>query len=120
MFLDVGQFVTTITLDHTLFTGLAHPPQRPYTFSILNPEPTQPQTLPTQPPTFSSQLPSIPPQPPTTQRPIIQTTAQPIDPNNDRFGTGDFECGVRDYKPPTVTGLIVGGKNAHRGQFPWY
>jgi hypothetical protein len=27
---------------------------------------------------------------------------------------------VTDYKAPTVTGLIVGGKTANRGQFPWY
>lgn len=35
------------------------------------------------------------------------------------FKEFDFECGNTAYKPPKTTGLVIGGHNAHRGQFPW-
>lgn len=39
--------------------------------------------------------------------------------NPDRFGESDFECGNPDYQAPISTALIVGGRVANRGQFPW-
>lgn len=39
--------------------------------------------------------------------------------NPERFGGPDYECGNPDYREPTTTGLIVGGRVAIRGQFPW-
>jgi hypothetical protein len=106
IFLDVGQFVTTIQLDHSLLTGLPPQPLKPFVITTKRPEQS-----PT--PGWIS--------PPT--RPAIQAT-QTIPPvnNDDRFGvfSNDFECGMTDYKAPTTTGLILGGQVANRGQFPWY
>lgn len=98
--LDIGQFVTSITLDHTLYTGLTQPPLKPQIASTTT-QPEIPQT-------------SI-----ITRRPVIHTTLSTT--NDDIFGVtnNEFECGTTDYKAPTTTGLIIGGNQANRGQFPW-
>lgn len=90
--------MTTITLDHTLFTGLANPPQKPYALTTRRPEP---QIL-----------------PPASERPFIQLPPPPPPPtsssitNDDRFEdlNDDFECGQTDYRAPTTTGLVIGGQ----------
>lgn len=103
-FSDVGQFVTTITLDHTLFTGLTHPPKKAQTVS------TTPTEVPVEIPNWTPSRPVIQPQ--------SSSVAPPFVNNKDRF-VDDLECGIPDYKAPTTTGLIIGGQSAHRGQFPW-
>ena len=93
IFLEVGQFVTTITLDHTLFTGLANPPQKPYVLTTGRPEP---QIL-----------------PPTSERPFVHLPPLPTTNNNDdKFedSSDDFECGRTEYRAPTTTGLVIGGQ----------
>lgn len=61
--------------------------------------------------------------PQTTRRPVQETSTsnqKPDDTSSDpnRFDK-DFDCGVPDYQAPTTTGLVLGGKVANRGQFPW-
>lgn len=107
---DAGQFVTTITLDHTLYTGLTRPPQRP----IATRRPETPEPISWLPPT---RQPEYKPQPPVQPEPQVVQPSQ-IKPNGN-FEEFDFECGVSDYKVPTATGLVFGGQNAVRGQYPW-
>lgn len=98
--------MTTITLDHTLYTGLTNPPLRPHSVSSSRPETSQSVWLPPQ----------------TTRKPVPHTTLTiPSSESDDRFGVdfSDFECGTTDYKAPTTTGLVVGGQTAQRTQFPW-
>lgn len=115
---DVGQFVTTITLDHTLYTGLSNPPQRPA------PAPAPPAWIPPrttrQPDYATTRMPFRPQTQPPIYRPPIQVvpTVKPNS-NEDVHNEFDFECGGSDYRAPTATGLIHGGQNANRGQFPW-
>lgn len=111
---DVGQFVTTITLDHTLFTGLSNSPQRP---AAATAPPAWTPRPPPPPPT--TRLPFRPQtEPPIYQPPIHVPTARPNS-NEDVHNEFNFECGASDYRAPTATGLLVGGQNANRGQFPW-
>jgi hypothetical protein len=102
-FTDAGPLVTTITLDHTLFTGLAYPSHMMQIKTTLPPATRPPVTRPpaTRPPTA---------RPPTILEPYS---------SYEEMVDSDFECGITDYKAPSVTGLIVGGKKANRGQFPW-
>lgn len=103
--LEIGQFVTKITLDHKLVTGLTEqiPVRRttpPTVFETNRPRPTdRPFTVTRVPPTQR-------PQP----RPV-QT------PPPDSFEEGD--CGNPDSQLQLTTGLIVHGNNVRRGQFPW-
>jgi hypothetical protein len=56
----------------------------------------------------------------TPQRPqvfIQETTTQSQRPQPTQ--TQSFDCGVPNFKTPFSSGLIVNGKNAIRGQFPW-
>ena len=105
----MGQFVTTITLDHTFYTGLSNPPpQRPvYT---------------TSPPTPSWMLYQNTRRPVPVLRPEeAPATRKPPAPSIQTLhANSDFdECGVPDYRAPSTTGLVIGGMNANRGQFPW-
>lgn len=105
--------MTTITLDHTLFTGISNPPPpRPNFVTSKRPVQSTPPT-----PSWITNTPQL------TQRPVFQTRP-PVRPitdsdHDDRIDEPDFECGVPNYRPPTSTGLVVGGKFADRGQFPW-
>ena len=138
----VGQYLTTITLDHTFTTGFTHQLQpqennRPSQnfnqgnqgfqgnqggqgfqgnqgnqgyqgnqgHQVIQVSPTQHWEI--------SQTQTTRPRPSYTTTPAPQP-----DFTEDRFEY-DFECGVPDYRPPISTGLVVNGKNAHRGQFPW-
>lgn len=64
------------------------------------------------------QQPTYPPTNYHTYAPTYPTTTayQPTTLRN-RFGS--FECGMPDYKAPIAQGLVYGGTEAHRGQFPW-
>lgn len=60
--------------------------------------------------------------PGTTRRPPVRppvVTNQPWIETNGGFDSSDLECGIPDYRAPATTGLIVGGEDAARGQFPW-
>ena len=120
--------MTTITLDHTLYTGFVNN-QNPVPY---NPQPTtqspswfQPEKTtqplvwlnprPTRPPVYQT-VPPVQTQRPVQTQPPVQVTANL---NPDRFADSDFECGKPDFVQPTSTGLIVGGRYAQRGQFPW-
>jgi V8-like Glu-specific endopeptidase len=85
---DVGEFVTTITLDHTLHTGL-----------VSNP----------------GSRPSVQSQP---QRPVQQQNSRPQS-SGERSGEFNFECGTPHYRKQDSIGLVVNGKAAVKGQFPW-
>lgn len=140
-FLDVGQYMTTITLDHTFYTGLVHqnyPHPIPFETTTLRPQP--PRTQP-----YDPNFHVFPPQPETNfnQNPWTnqRTTVKPVQPNQwpsvtatpstatqqtpyweNNSGNSieqNFECGVPDYRPRTHTPLVYRGKEADRGQFPW-
>lgn len=105
--------MTTITLDHTFFTGISNPPlpQRPFVTPSKRPDitPTSQNYWMTPPrPTVQPVYPNF-----STLRPVTESN------NNEKINEFDFQCGVPDYRPPTSTGLVVGGNFAHRGQFPW-
>lgn len=54
-----------------------------------------------------------------TRPPLIVTT-QPQNYYNQHTEFDDgFQCGVTEYKSPKAIGLIVGGNEVRRGQFPW-
>lgn len=36
-----------------------------------------------------------------------------------RIATESFDCGIPDFSPPKFSGLVINGKVAVRGQFPW-
>lgn len=139
--LDVGEFVTTIMLDHTLYTGLAGqqvltnrqpaPSQRP-TFNpqpafnpqqqqTYNPQQQQQQTYNPQP-----QQQAYNPQPPQTRPPQTrppQTTSRPIASfenigggSNERLNEFSSQCGVPKHRVQDSTGLVVNGKAATKGQ----
>ena len=102
--------MTTITLDHTLFTGLANPPLRPYSSSTRRPEPfperpfVQPQ---------ASERPFVQPPPlQSSQPPRDQFVHEQPPTNEDKFQdlNGEFECGRTEYRAPTTTGLVIGGQ----------
>lgn len=120
----MGQYVTTITLDHTLYTGTANRPQKPSIESSTTPSEWL-STEKTRPPPWLNPRPTKPPvqPPPPIQipQPIQNLSPVPEKPNqnSDRFGESDFECGNPEYQPPVSTGLIFGGRVANRGQFPW-
>lgn len=123
--LDVGEFVTTIMLDHTLFTGLAGqqqqqqqqinnrqptPVQQTYDPQpVYNPQPTyNPQPAPTRP------VATRPPAPPPTSRP--QTNFENIGSSSERLNEFSSQCGVPKLRPQSSTGLVVNGKAAMKGQ----
>jgi hypothetical protein len=54
---------------------------------------------------------------PRPTRPQIVQTAPPAQQNYERIE--NFECGITEYQAPSTTGLVIGGHNAVRGQFPW-
>lgn len=115
---DVGQFVTAITLDHTFTTAIPN---------ALKPnQPVQvPQLVQSQP----TKSPAKPPSITTTNRmlPASQGPTQPANqkPTNispsvvDSLENVNFQCGSPEFRQPTTTGLVIGGYQAVRGQFPW-
>ncbi|KAG5681576.1 hypothetical protein PVAND_010995 [Polypedilum vanderplanki] len=122
---DVGEFVTTIQLDHTLYTGLSNNQLKPvgtntnnYNNNVNNinfaPPPSRPQT----------QAPFRTTAPPTRPPPFIPQTQPPapVLPTNSAERASEFsaQCGIPFYRPKESTGLVVGGKTGVKGQFPWY
>lgn len=96
---DVGTYVTTITLDHTFTTGIPNA-LRP------NPSPVRPQMI----QTFQTTT-----RPPTTLPPQLEPS-----PNiQNQLYNVNFQCGVPEFRAPSTTGLVLGGYQAIRGQFPW-
>jgi hypothetical protein len=91
----MGQYVTTITLDHTFTTGISNP-LKPNT-NFPKPQIIQPSTE------ASSHF--IPTElTPTVQEQLMITR---------------FQCGSPETKTLPSTGLVIEGQQAIRGQFPW-
>ncbi|KAL7034191.1 hypothetical protein ACKWTF_007887 [Chironomus riparius] len=125
----VGEIVTTIALDHTLYTGLAQQnfQNNPNLFTT---PPTQSAVIPTEPATTQAPLPitraTRPPvtRPTTTDEPYIfpdvNTSKKPqASSSGERIGEFDSHCGVPQIRLQNSTGLILSGKVAMKGQFPW-
>uniref|UniRef100_A0A182NRU6 Peptidase S1 domain-containing protein n=1 Tax=Anopheles dirus TaxID=7168 RepID=A0A182NRU6_9DIPT len=134
-----GQVVTTINLEHTLFTqmqplsnngggnvnAIQFQPQAPVTPAYQPIQPVRPQTVRPQtarPQTARPQ--TIRPQPVQTQRPVqtVQTVqpnpVQPArpEPTASAGGTGSISCGL----PSAVYNkLSINGIRTPKGQFPW-
>lgn len=53
------------------------------------------------------------------KRTTVQTTTTPQRVVSNQAGTLDYECGVPDYNRPPGIGLVINGRVADRGQFPW-
>jgi hypothetical protein len=54
----------------------------------------------------------------TTEAPqLIFTEPTPLVQN--QLVNTNSQCGVPEFKAPTTTGLVLGGFQAIRGQFPW-
>jgi hypothetical protein len=110
---------TNINLEHTFSitttSSNQNQQQKPPSQVIYRPETTTTQWIP--PPTtpkviFVQQ---------TTRLPLVyiqETTTQPSQ-RPQPIQTLGFDCGVPNFKTPFSTGLVVNGKNAVRGQFPW-
>lgn len=137
IFSDVGEFVTTIMLDHTLYTGLAgqqlanrqpaptqrpvqpsfdpngfNQPQQNFNQQIYNPQPQQnfnQQNYNTQP------VPTRPPAPTPTSRPQLPVSYDNFG-SSERLNEFSSQCGVQKLRPQTSTGLVVNGKAATKGQ----
>lgn len=113
--------MTTLKLVHTFTTGLtgglAHRPT--YTEAPVVYQTNPPVVYQTNPPVYETAAPVRYTTRRTTARPVYTqattqaTTQQVID------RVENFECGIPDYDTQTTTGLIVGGQDANRGQFPW-
>lgn len=141
----MGEFVTTITLDHTLYTGLAagalqNPPQQSYQpNNNLNVNQQQYQPVKQPPPQGNFNQIQYVQQPATTPRPFIQNTQRPFVQNTQRppvrppvqlpsgfdnidSGSGEkfndinTQCGVPNNRIKQSTGLVVNGKAAAKGQ----
>lgn len=136
---DFGEFVTTITLEHTLYTGLAAGLQnqaQPQQYQPNQQQQQQYQPVQIQSQGNFNQIPN-PQRPAATQRPILQNTQRPpVRPpvqngfdsfSNSGSGSGSGEkfsdintqCGVPNNRIRESTGLVVNGKVAAKGQFPW-
>lgn len=128
-FAAVGEIVTTIALDHTLYTGLAQQNFQNNQNLFTTPPNTQPAIIPTEPPITQAPVtrPPItrPPvtRPTTTEEPYIfpefTPTKKPISTSDERLGEFSSQCGVPQYRVQNSTGLILSGKVAIKGQFPW-
>ena len=119
--------MTTITLDHSLFTGLSQNDVygSQNTYSVK----PQPEIEATQPPKTTPSVtyatrPSVTYQPVTTRAPVTkapytvpQTTRRPS--TDERLSELSFQCGVPQFPIKNVTSLVVNGKKAMKGQFPW-
>lgn len=69
-------------------------------------------------PSYIESLPARQPvyiEPQTTRQPILEIVTPPVRENNN----GEGECGVPEYNEPLTTALVVGGRVANRGKFPW-
>lgn len=92
----MGQYVTTITLDHTFTTGISN---------ALRPNPSPPKAQIIQSPTE-------------TPKNLVFTEPTPAE-VQDQLMITNFQCGSPDVKTPSSTGLVLDGRQAIRGQFPW-
>jgi hypothetical protein len=135
--------VTSITLDHTLYTGLSNQPNGITNVNNNNNFPNNNNNIFNQNsnsqnnnnnnfnPNFNNQNknPNINNNNNNNfnninQRPITQAPPQqPINqfPQNSGERVGEFtsQCGVPQFRFPQSTGLVVNGKSAVKGQFPW-
>lgn len=102
----MASYVTTIMLDHTFITGASglsngfdqRPVQKP---------PQEPVHRPVQ----------VPSSPEIYTQPAPTTQTSSVEPN--RINNEIFQCGNPSYIEPVTTALVIGGKVARRGQFPW-
>ncbi|CAO1412374.1 unnamed protein product [Diamesa serratosioi] len=123
---DQGSYVTTISLEHTFFTGLQNRPitsnNQPSSFNNQPPA-RQPQNnyhtqpLPTAAPVRTTVAQTLPPSP--TRQPNRNSgrpsTSAP--PQSSAEHTSDNPtCGKKET---TVLSLIYGGDNIKRGDWPW-
>ncbi|KAL7035925.1 hypothetical protein ACKWTF_008625 [Chironomus riparius] len=129
----VGDVVTTITLDHSFLTGLSsnnfygNPntyPVRPTRLPITEPPIIRP-TITQSPVTYRPV--TYPPETfrPKTQKPstrsppiITRPTERPTS-IDEKLGILNSQCGDPQVNLRNVTSLIVNGRMALRGQFPW-
>lgn len=121
----VGQTVTTITLDHSFFTGLSNNGYFGGQNSITRPSVTYPPV--TQPPvTYQTENYRPVTQQPRTQRPSTRPPPIIIRPPLE-IGTSleeklmllNSQCGKPKVNLRNTTSLVVKGKLAMLGQFPW-
>jgi hypothetical protein len=112
---------TNINLEHTFSitttSSNQNQQQKPPAQVIYRPETTTTQWIP--PPTTPT-TPNVVYVQQTTRLPVFiqETTTQPLQ-RPQPAQTQDFKCGVPNIKSHVSTGLIVKGKTAIRGQFPW-
>ncbi|CAO1416134.1 unnamed protein product [Diamesa tonsa] len=101
---DRGSYVTTISLEHTFFTGLQNQP------NSFNNQPTsfnnQPSSFNNQQPAFNNQQPARQPEYNYDQQPL------PTEAPSNNIG-----CGLSAFD--TFTSLVIGGQAAQRGKWPW-
>lgn len=115
----MGQFVTTITLDHTFTTGIpnALQPSAPAPVPQIIQRPAATTRAPA--PIITSRFPSPLPAQTTQSAPQIASSNQITAEVVDSLNNVNFQCGKPDFREPSVTGLVIGGYQAVRGQFPW-
>lgn len=108
--------MTTITLDHTFTTGVANAlkPQQP----VQVPQVPQSQSQMTKRTTTLANRFSSSQQPASLTTEVIPSNQNSPD-ITDSLNNVNFECGKPDFREPSVTGLVIGGYQAVRGQFPW-
>lgn len=113
---EIAEFITTITLDHTIYTKPITPITTESTKSYQSIQTTQNTPIYQSTPEYSQD--ALPPDQ-STQRYTTQVDPSVFTNTLTKILESNAQCGVPQKKLEDHSGLIINGKPVIKGQFPW-